>query len=184
MKQFYSYGKTLYGNQKLKVYCDCDGVLTDFKGAVKKLGPEAEKGLEENAPLKIKQKMWDAIEKAGESFWSNMEWTPDGKDLWELLKRFNPILLSSPGKFKSAPSGKTLWVKNNVPGTPLFLTESKSEYVDPYELSILIDDNKNNIGGWEQSGGKGILHTNSGDTERKFLELLWATPEIDISKYF
>lgn len=168
----------------MKIYLDMDGVISDFKGAVKKLGPEAEKGLDDNAPLEVKQIMWDAIEKAGEDFWSGMEWTSDGKKLWGLLKRFNPTILSSPGKFKSAPSGKALWVRNNIPGTSLFLSDSKSEYIDPYELSILVDDNKDNIGGWEQSGGEGILHTNSGDTERKFLELLWATPEIDISKYF
>jgi hypothetical protein len=71
-----------------------------------------------------------------------------------------------------------LWVKNNLPGTSLFLTENKSDYVDPYELSVLIDDMKKNIGAWEEVGGVGILHTSTADTERKFLELLWNVPEI------
>ncbi len=168
----------------MKIFLDIDNTLTNFTWAVKNLGEEFTAGLEKDAPLEDKQKMWDAIEKAGEPFWAEMPWKDDGKDLWGLVKRFNPVLLSSPGKFKFAPSGKAQWVKKNVPGTSLFLSDSKSEYVDPYETSILIDDDKGNIGGWEQRGGEGILHTSAADTERKLLELLWAVPEIDLKQYF
>ncbi|MBE3087011.1 MAG: hypothetical protein IMZ64_12440 [Bacteroidetes bacterium] len=169
----------------MKLFVDCDGVLTNFDKAVQALGPEVAKGLSDDAPETDKQVMYDAIEKAGESFWSKMEWTPNGKELWEVVKNFNPVLLSSPGRFSAAPSGKILWVKNNLPGTTLFLSENKSDYVDPYELSVLIDDMKKNIGAWEEAGGEGILHTSTADTERKFLELLWNVPEIlDPSKIY
>lgn len=107
-----------------------------------------------------------------------MEWKPDGKELWEIVRKFNPVLLSSPGRFTGAPSGKLLWVKNNIPGTTLFLSDNKSEYIDPYEQSVLIDDMKKNIGAWEEVGGEGILHTSTPETERKFLELLWNVPDI------
>lgn len=162
----------------MKVFVDLDGCLTDFDKAVRKLGPEAAKGLEVDAPETAKQVMYDAIEKAGEPFWSQMEWKPDGKELWEIVRKFNPVLLSSPGRFTGAPSGKLLWVKNNIPGTTLFLSDNKSEYIDPYEQSVLIDDMKKNIGAWEEVGGEGILHTSTPETERKFLELLWNVPDI------
>lgn len=168
----------------MKIFLDMDGCLTDFDKAVEALGPDAAKGLSEDATEVEKQTMYDAIEKAGEKFWSEMLWKPDGKELWEIFKPFNPTLLSSPGLFTAAPSGKTLWVRSNLPGTSLFLSNTKSEYIDPYETCVLIDDNKNNIGGWQQAGGEGIIHTTAGDTERKFLELLWATPEIDITQYY
>ena len=166
----------------MKMYVDLDSTLTDFRKAVTDLGEAA--GLEENAPTNVKQKMYDAIEKAGVSFWADMDWMPEGKKLWNLVKRFNPTILSSPGKFQFAPEGKRTWVIKNIPGTSLFLSDSKSEYVDPYELSILIDDNKDNVGGWEEAGGEAILHTTLDQTERKLLELLWATPEVDVSLYF
>jgi hypothetical protein len=167
----------------MKLFIDMDGVLCDFNLGVKNLGEEFVAGLEDDAPIEAKQKMWDAIEKAGDSFWADLEWTADGKDLWEVVKKFNPIILSSPGEFRYAPSGKALWVKKNIPGTSLFLSDSKSEYIDPYQLSVLIDDSENNVGGWKERGGEGILHTTAGNTEKKFLELLWATPEIDLSQY-
>jgi hypothetical protein len=162
----------------MKIFLDLDNTITDFDKAVQALSPEAAKGLSGDATETDKQVMYDAIEKAGESFWADMEFKPDGKELWEIVRRFNPVLLSSPGKFSAAPSGKALWVKNNLPGTTLFLSENKSEYIDPYELSVLIDDMKKNIGVWEEAGGVGILHTSTSNTERKFLELLWNVPEI------
>jgi len=168
----------------MKLYVDLDGVLTDFNQAVANLGEEYTAGLADDAPEDVKQKMYDAIEKAGEDFWANMKWTKDGKELWKTVEKFNPTLLSSPGKFQHAPAGKAYWVKMNIPGTSLFLSDSKAEYVDPNELSVLIDDSRNNIGGWEEKGGQGIIHTSAGDTERKLLELLWATPEININDYF
>ena len=168
----------------MKIFLDLDGCITDFDQGIKDLGEEYTAGLAEDASDEDKQKMYDAIEKAGEKFWADLKWTADGKELWDIVEKFKPTLLSSPGKFTEAPAGKNMWVKKNLPGVSLFLSENKSEYVDPYDLSILIDDNKNNIGGWEQCGGEGILHTTAGDTERKLLELLWATPEINIQDYF
>lgn len=162
----------------MKLFLDMDGCLTDFDKAVGKLGPEAAKGLGDDAPEPAKLAMYEAIEKAGESFWSGMEWKSDGKELWEIVRRFNPVLLSSPGQFTGAPSGKIQWVKDNIPGTTLFLSDNKGEYVDRYEQSVLIDDRKKNIGAWEEMGGEGILHTSTPHTERKFLELLWNVPDI------
>lgn len=168
----------------MKLFVDLDGCLTDFDQAVADLGEEYTAGLADDAPEDVKQKMYDAIEKAGEDFWAKMKWTEDGKELWALVKKLNPTILSSPGKFQSAPAGKILWIQKNIPGTSLFLSDTKSEYIDPYDLSILIDDNRDNIGGWEQGGGEAILHTSAAETERKLLELLWATPEIDLNDYF
>ena len=163
----------------MKLFVDLDGTLTAFDKAVTKLGPTAAAGLGENATQADKQIMYDAIEKAGEPFWADMEWLPEGKELWKIVEKFHPVLLSSPGKFQYAPSGKQAWVNNNLPGISLFLTDSKSEYIDPYDMSVLIDDNRNNIGAWEEMGGEGILHTSTSDTERKFLELLWNVPDIN-----
>jgi hypothetical protein len=160
----------------LMIFLDMDNCLTNFSQTVKNLGPGPAKGLADDASDEDKQLMYDAIEKSGEPFWSTMSWSSEGRALWDLFKPYNPTLLSSPGKFEFAKSGKLQWVKNNIPGTSLYFSDSKSEYVDPYSTSILIDDSKNNISAWEECGGIGILHQSYDNTERQFLELLWNNP--------
>jgi hypothetical protein len=160
----------------MKVFLDLDQTLTDFDQAVRNLGQGPAKGLGNEASAEDKQVMYDAVEKAGESFWADMGWFADGRELWKIFRPFNPTILSSPGKFSAAPSGKLLWVKKNIPGTSLYLSETKSEYVDPYEMSVLVDDDRNNIRAWKERGGIGILHQSIASTERQFLELLWNEP--------
>lgn len=162
----------------MKFFLDMDGVLTAFDATVEALGDEAAQGLEEEASEVQKQVMYDAIESAGETFWSLMPWASGGKQLWVLVQPYDPILLTSTGEFSFAKSGKLLWVKRNIPGTTIFFSDSKSEYVDPYETSVLIDDNKYNIAAWKEMGGVGILHTSFEDTEKQLLAQLWEAPII------
>jgi hypothetical protein len=163
----------------MKLYLDLDGVLTGFQTAVESLGPAAAEGLLEDASELQEQVMYDAIEEAGEKFWSTLPWAREGKQLWVLVQPFNPTLLTSPGLFTYAKSGKLLWIKRNIPGTPIFFSDSKSEYVDRYEPCVLIDDNKNNIAAWKEEGGVGILHTSLESTEKELLELMWEAPVIE-----
>ena len=149
-----------------------DGVLTDFDKAATDIGGGA--GLLDDAPQRDKQDMWDRIEKAGEGFWANMPWMSGGKDLWKLIKIFNPILLTSPGKFKYAESGKLAWIKKNIPGTPVFFEDDKGFYAE--RDAILIDDRLSNISQWLEDGGIGILHENLHKTEVTLLKLLWKMP--------
>ena len=72
-----------------------------------------------------------------------------------------------------------MWVDRNVSGTTLFLSDDNSEYVDPYEKSVLVDDDKKNTLAWEDVGGIAIRHTSTPETEKQFLELLWSIPDLD-----
>ena len=122
-----------------KIYCDMDGVLVDFDKGYKELtGTEASF----DTP---KEEFWAPIQKAGAEFWIKLQWMPDGKQLWEFIKPYNPQLLSAPSKDESSKIGKFVWVKRNVPGTKLILrsAERKQEFATPN--SILIDDRADNI---------------------------------------
>lgn len=93
---------------------DMDGVLCDFKKAFKDLVGE---NIE---PNEYEEKygsnpFWSIISEAGEDFWTNMSWTPDGKVLWNFLKPFEPIILSAPSKDESSVTGKIKWLKRNIP---------------------------------------------------------------------
>ena len=152
----------------LKVFVDLDGVLTNFKQAVKAIG--AESGVMEGAAETDKLRMYKAINEAGESFWSKMNWTEDGKKLWDFLKPYRPVLLSSPGDFTDAVAGKQIWVCRELPGTTL-ITE-KDKYIYAERNAILIDDMKDNVGAWNEAGGVGILHTDFDSTKKRLLDIL------------
>lgn len=156
---------------KAKLYVDMDGCLSDFEKQVKKLGPVPTQGLADDATEEQKQAMYDAIEAKGESFWADMDWAENGKKLWNAVKSYQPVLLSSPGKFMYAPAGKIKWVNRNLPGITLFLEEDKWLFVEPN--AILIDDNENNVRDWDEAGGLGIFYENNPDEiKEKLKEIL------------
>lgn len=146
-----------------EIYCDMDGVLTDFRGDYKKLT-----GIEiDNQNHRHDESFYKPLIKAGKSFWSDMNWTKDGKKLWEYINKYNPILLSSPIEHESCSKGKKEWVQKELPGVKLILKSSslKREYAK--ENRILIDDKISNILEWEEDGGIAIYHTSSINTINK-----------------
>lgn len=160
--------------RKIKLFLDLDGCLTDFDKAVKKLGPKAAKGLADDAKEEEKQFMYDKIENKGPAFWSEMEWYPKGKELWNVVKKYNPTLLSSPGKFKWAPAGKEDWVNANLPGISLFLSEDKYQYAEMD--NVLIDDSNKNIFAWKDADGIGILYEGDPESVREELKEIISQP--------
>ena len=165
----------------IKLYVDSDSVLVNFKKAVQELGPGPAAGLAEDATDVQKQCMYDAIEAAGPGFWANLEWLDGAQELWELVSRLcnNPVILTAPGLFTHAVEGKKEWVRRNLPGASLVVTNQKSAYAE--RDAILIDDMVNNIGAWQEAGGIGILYKSFPQTEAELLSLIWTRPSIDIN---
>lgn len=157
-------------SNKYTIYCDLDGVLVDWDKAVKDLGLGY-------APDTIAKKgegyFWAMLHKAGESFWANMEWTKDGKELWDFIKPFKPTILSAPTTSPTSRTGKVLWVKTHLgPTVKLILEKSHDKHVHSNPDAILIDDRESNIADWKNAGGIGILHSDSASTIRKLKRLL------------
>jgi len=144
-----------------KIYCDMDGVLCDFNKRFEQFGGMSPKEYEAKYGT---NKFWDLISKVGEQYWSKMSWTPEGKQLWDYIKQYNPSLLSAPSSDYSSRYGKKLWVQENIPGTKLILSKraNKKDYASG--KSILIDDLDKNINEWRAAGGIGILYTSTGQT--------------------
>ena len=147
-----------------KIYCDMDGVLTDFDENFKSLN------LKNLSPDQYKskygiEKFWDFIDIDNKlKFWTEMKWMPDGKELWDAIKDKNPTILSAPSKSPSSRLGKRLWIGNNIPGTPLILASAESKKNYARKDAILIDDRISNINDWNNAGGIGILHTSTSST--------------------
>ena len=146
-----------------KIFVDLDGVLTDFD---KQLAELLNKKLVRGWDFGNDPKVWAKIAHAGEKFWSEMAWMPDGHDLWEYIKDFKPTVLTAPTRHPSSKTGKKIWLKENLPGVPAIIDSKKEQYAK--EGYILIDDREKNIKKWEEAGGTGILHK---DAESSIKEL-------------
>lgn len=159
LKEVYEANKS----PKLQIYCDMDGVLCNFD-------KRFEYYFDEN-PREYRNK-WgkkafdEKISEAGIQFWAGMEWMPGGQELWSVISKYNPIILSSPGNFKSAEEGKKIWIEKHIGANqPAIFKQSghKQEAIegkDPAEIkrSILIDDHYTNILPWKEIGAIGIFY--------------------------
>ena len=162
----YKLGKVLKEEeteQKYTIYCDMDGVLTDFDKQFEKAsgGIPPREYEEKNG----KEAFWNLIDKEnGVGFWVGMPWMPNGQTLWDYIKQYNPTLLSAPSRQNESRLGKRLWVKNNIPGTKLILANAENKQNYANDKSILIDDRPSNIDQWRSKGGIGILFVSTAQT--------------------
>ena len=167
-----------------KIYCDMDGVLTDFSGDFIRLAREkkmvsvGEGEVPNNAAAKWEKKhgseeFWKLVASGGVKFWSDMSWHTGGKKLWSYLKRREVKILSAPSKrvVQDCIKGKKIWIQKNLGNIDAVFKfrEQKKELAKPN--AILIDDLKSNIREWDAAGGTGILHRNTSNTIGQLKEL-------------
>ena len=139
-----------------KIYCDMDGVLTDFHERFEHFtGYDNPQTYEKKFGT---EQFWHLIDnKVGVRFWVGMKWMLQGKKLWDFIKPYKPDLLTSPSRNNTSRLGKNLWVRNNVDPKPKVIfaySADKQRYAN--ENSILIDDKKSNINEWASKGGIAI----------------------------
>ena len=152
---------------KYQIYCDMDGVLTDFeKRFVTLLQQEGPKYYSKAIIAQVtrpkhfeklegQEEFWRFIDQyIGLEFWSEMEWMPNGKALWEFIQPYSPIILTSPSEDNTSRLGKRLWVREHlVPAPPVEFRfgEAKSDFAN--ENAILIDDKPSNLEAFTSKGG-------------------------------
>jgi hypothetical protein len=156
--------------QKYQIYCDMDGVLTDFDEQFKKLSDGVPPGQYEEK--NGKDVFWNLIHNAGVGFWVGMPWMPNGKTLWGYISKYNPTILSAPSRENESRLGKRLWVRNNLSPKPKLIlasAENKQNYAGADR--ILIDDRPSNVEQWRSKGGIGILFVSTEQTINELKEL-------------
>ena len=98
--------------EDIRIFCDLDGVLVDFNRGFKNLEENSDKLTPKEYDKEHgKHSMWKIIDPEGEKFWIRLKWTKDGRELWDYLTRYNPIILSSPSRSKHSIPGKMEWIK-------------------------------------------------------------------------
>lgn len=149
-----------------EIFVDMDDVIVDFSSGYQQLTGKNIKG-EINTKLRTKEEsatFWAPIDRIGVPFWFNLEFSSDGKMLWNYIKKYNPSILSSPSRRKESRIGKKLWVKKHLPRTELILCEASQKKKYAHPGAILIDDRVSNINQWIKAKGIGILFESAHQT--------------------
>jgi len=175
------------GGKKPVIFCDMDGVLVDFDEGYKQVTGVTT----HHADSQGKEEFWklfrDGLKDkdiSERSYWANLDWMPDGKQLWDYIKEYNPYVLTAPSVNFDIPfeerykmdnnesmQGKTEWVQRlpNMKKIYFRSAKRKADFAGPNK--ILIDDRKDTIDSWNANGGIGILHTSSANTIKQLEEL-------------
>jgi hypothetical protein len=139
-------------NPDIAIYCDIDGVLTDFDGHARAQGKLLPDG----------SNNWDAMDY---DWWRTMPAYAGAQDFYRALHRIAPTkLLTAPTLSTGCFAGKAVWAESFLPERGKFLlkdliicnADSKEAFARP--KSILIDDRAKNVDAWVRAGGIGILH--------------------------
>lgn len=156
-------------SSKYIIYQDLDGCLGNFDNQFQKYS----NGISCNDYVDQfgRNEFWEVINKAGYKFWSEIKWLSDGKQLWNYISKYNPIILTAPSYDKSSEIGKKEWMEKHLPGVEMILcyAKDKKQYASP--TSILIDDSESNINEWNNAGGIGILYTTTSQTIKELKKL-------------
>ena len=156
LKQIYE----VENSRGLQIYCDMDGVLCDFDARFEHFyGVQPREYYGEKGSKTFEE----AVNKAGIDFWSKMDWMPGGQELWSIIGKYKPYILTSPSKFEFAKEGKKLWVETHLNPQPkkILFAQTGDKHsmmtMDP-KNSMLIDDYWPNLAPWKALGGIAIMH--------------------------
>ena len=86
-----------------------------------------------------------------------MEWMPNGKQLWDFIQPYSPIILTSPSRENTSRLGKKMWVRNHItPAPPVEFRFGAAKADFANENAILIDDRPSNLEAFASKGGIAI----------------------------
>jgi len=156
-------------NSKI-IFCDLDGVLADFEQGVvnrfKKRPDELKPSL-----------MWGVINKSS-SFFESLPWMPKGRELWEQIKQYDPIILTGVPRSSNAEEQKRRWCARELgPDIHVITCATKDKPDFCLRDSVLIDDRTDNLNVWNLKGGKFLLYDE--ESQEKIVERIHRHMECD-----
>lgn len=150
-----------------KLYCDMDGVLTDFTGRYNEL----------SGPVPPRPYPLDPKVVSDPKFWSDMGWNPGGEALWSFIRDLDPTILTANPFYTGDPAtqesvkgptkdGKIEWCQHRLglgPDSVVVEIDKQKEIARSGrgKTCVLIDDLMANLSSWEAAGGVGVLFTPS-----------------------
>ena len=151
----------------IQFFVDLDGVLADFnEGVIRATGTEPHN----QSP----KQMWPVLARTP-GFYEHLEWMSDGKELWNALCIFNPVILTGVPWGNWAEQQKRIWCARELGKSVPVITGSSSHKAElactwleekscSDRMHLLIDDRLKIKEKWEASEGIFILHTSAKDS--------------------
>ena len=133
----------------VQLYCDLDGVLADFN--------EGTQTLLGKYPDELSQSLlWSTVKKS-KTFYEDLPWMPEGKKLWENIKKYNPIILTGcPYGYPSAIEQKLNWCLRELgPNIKVITckTKDKPKFCNPNSGDIEYKTDPNTMSSAESTPG-------------------------------
>ena len=164
-----------------KLFVDLDGVLADFDRAVKDITGRL--------PSELSPKdMWSRLARTP-GFYERLEWTPDGRPMWEYVRPLDPTILTGLPLGRWAEPQKRAWCARELgPDVPVITCMSRDKAVRAREATpenatpVLIDDRVRLRDRWEAAGGIFIHHTDAWSSALRVAEI-YSIPAPDRSAF-
>ena len=134
------------------IFCDLDGVLADFEQGVMNRFNKTPDQLNPGV-------MWGVINKST-TFFETLPWMPKGRDLWEKIKKYDPIILTGvPRGSSTGADQKRRWCATEL-GTDIHVITCSTKDKPNFCITnaLLIDDRTDNLNAWNEKGGKFVLY--------------------------
>jgi hypothetical protein len=142
------------------VFVDLDGVLADFDAGVKAVLGK----LPDELPPPV---LWKRLATTPD-FYDRLKWLPDGRELWDFVKSFKPVILTGLPRGAWAEPQKRRWCARELgQDVPVITCLSKEKAIAARPatregtIPLLIDDRLKLQVAWETEGGVFILHTSA-----------------------
>lgn len=145
-----------------RVLLDLDGVLVDFvRGICEAHGvdsPHTGQSSYDTAALlgMTDREFW--VPANDVTFWENLEWTPDGKQILEIVSRYfhhdQICLLTSPSQAPEAAAGKMRWIQRELPDFSRQFLIGPVKHFCAHPEAFLIDDHDVNCDLFAFHGGR------------------------------
>jgi hypothetical protein len=153
-----------------KLFVDLDGVLVDFEGGVKRVT-----GL---MPWEQSQRsMWSQLARTP-GFYEHLDWMPDGRTLWEAVRKLEPTILTGLPLGRWAEPQKRAWCARELgPDVPVVTCMSRDKAKRAFQLTpedatpVLIDDRDRIREAWEKMGGIFVHHTDADSSVQRTEEI-------------
>ena len=162
---------------RYQLFVDLDGVLADFDSGVRRVTGKEPAELEP-------RRMWPVLARTP-GFYDSLDWMPDGKELWEAVKGFSPVILTGLPMGRWAEPQKRAWCERElgahvpvITGMSRKKAQLAAEWMEENNLGdrtpLLIDDRLKLQEAWEAEGGVFVLHLGTGSSLKELAGLGYA----------
>ena len=138
-----------------RLFLDCDGVLADFDGGVRRLS-----GLDPDALTERDGRggFWKRLARA-DGFYEHLDPLPGAKEMVARLRHLDPTILTGMPIGKWAEPQKRAWAKKHFPDLDVITCMARDKWTFANSGDVLVDDREHAREPWVTKGkGRFVLH--------------------------